>query len=68
MTKKRTLDVEKVSAALKRAAQASLHGSADERAGRFIGRDSATGQFMPKPSRNRSADPARAASGSEKRK
>ena len=47
---KRTLDVAKVDAALKRAAYKALHGARDERAGRFL------------PAKMRRALPARKAS------
>jgi hypothetical protein len=42
------LDVEKVRSALKRAATAAASGSQDKRAGRYVGRDTATGQFKDK--------------------
>jgi hypothetical protein len=42
------LDVEKVRSALKRAATAALSGSQDKRAGRFVGREGATGRFKDK--------------------
>lgn len=43
------LDVDKVDAALKRAAQAAISGSRDERAGRFVVREADSGRFVNKP-------------------
>lgn len=37
--KKPTIDIEKVEAALKRAAHRALHGTREERSGRFLHRD-----------------------------
>jgi hypothetical protein len=40
------LDKSKVENALKRAARAAVSGNRDERAGKFILRDAATGRFL----------------------
>jgi hypothetical protein len=42
------LDIQKVEAALKRAAKAGVSGSREARSGRFAGRDAMTGQFIEK--------------------
>ena len=42
------LDVNKVDAALKRAAQAAVSGGRDERAGRFLVREADSGRFVRK--------------------
>ena len=41
--KRRTLDLEEVEAALKRAAWAGLYGTAEERSGRFVVREERSG-------------------------
>lgn len=55
MAKTRSMNIDKVTSALKRAASAAVHGSQEERAGRFIGRDSATGQFIENVPNGKSA-------------
>ncbi len=42
--KRRTLDLEEVQAALDRAAWAGLHGTAEERSGRFVRRGARSGK------------------------
>jgi len=49
------LDIEKVESALKRAARAAVTGSKEVRAGRLVVRDSETGRFMDKPSRQKNS-------------
>ncbi len=44
----RKLDVSEVEAALKRAARAGMSGHRDERSGRFVARDTQTGELLPK--------------------
>lgn len=44
----RKLDVGEVEAALKRAARAGVSGTRDERSGRFVVRDTRTGEFKTK--------------------
>jgi hypothetical protein len=54
---KRKLDLEKVEAALKKAGRDALGGPKELRAGRFVGRNTTSGQFLPKTGK-RNAKPA----------
>jgi hypothetical protein len=44
---KRKLDLDKVEAALKKAGQDALNGPKELRSGRFVARDSTSGEFVP---------------------
>jgi hypothetical protein len=51
------LDIDKVNSALKRAAQAAVSGRRDDRAGRFVGRDSSSGKLADtKPDKHPKGD------------
>jgi hypothetical protein len=54
------LDVSKVDAALQRAARAATTGSRDERAGRFVVRETDSGRLSDKPTKARSGKDRRA--------